>query len=61
MDVVKTIKPGKAGSRKFQRRYGDDLIAVRYRDDNDTQKRYTTIELVVDTRDIPIVEGNTPN
>lgn len=44
MDVVKTLKPGKNGSKRLVDLYGDDLVAVRYRLDSEPQFRYTTVE-----------------
>ena len=49
MEVIRTIKPGMPGSRRFQKHWGDNLIAVRYR--RDAKKVYTTIEIVVDERE----------
>lgn len=51
MQVIRTIKPGAAGSRRFERQYGESLVAVRYRKSQDLDKIYTTIEIIVDTRD----------
>ncbi|MCB1689026.1 MAG: hypothetical protein KDI33_11085 [Halioglobus sp.] len=51
MEVIRTIRPGLPGTRRFQKHWGDNLIAVRYR--RDARKLYTTIEIVVDERDQP--------
>ena len=48
MDVLKTIKPGQPGSKRLQHRFGDKLLAVRYRLDKTKNTRLTTVELVVD-------------
>ncbi len=56
MNVIRTIKPGEPGepgSKRFQRHWGDKLVAVRYRQDRARRENYTTIEIIVDTRDIP--------
>ncbi|HZX16902.1 MAG TPA: hypothetical protein VFF22_08595 [Pseudomonas sp.] len=53
MDVVKSLKPGKNGTKRFVERYGDDLIAVRYRHDAEKQISYTTIELIVERKHKP--------
>lgn len=50
MDVVKTIKPGKPGTKRLQERYGDQLVAVRYRLDRKTHTHYTTVELIVEQK-----------
>lgn len=49
MEVIRTIKPGMPGSRRFQKHWGENLIAVRYR--RDAKMLYTTIEIVVDARE----------
>jgi hypothetical protein len=49
MEVIRTIKPGMPGSRRFQKHWGENLVAVRYR--RGTNKLYTTIEIVVDERE----------
>jgi hypothetical protein len=49
MEVIRTIKPGMPGSRRFQKHWGANLVAVRYR--RDANKIYTTIEIVVDARE----------
>lgn len=48
MDVIKTLKPGDCGTKKLAARYGDRLVCVRYRKDEEKKRRYTTIELIVD-------------
>lgn len=50
MDVVKSLKPGKNGTKRFVERYGDDLVAVRYRLDAERQISYTTVELIVERK-----------
>ena len=50
MDVIKTIKPGEPGSRRFIGKYGDDLVNVRYRKAPSGDTIYTTIEIIVDRR-----------
>jgi hypothetical protein len=50
MDVVKTLKPGKPGTKRLVERYGDQLLAVRYRLDRKTNISYTTVELIVEQK-----------
>ena len=50
MDVVKTLKPGKPGTKRLQERYGEQLVAVRYRLDRKTNTHYTTVELIVEQK-----------
>lgn len=42
------LKPGQNGTKKLLEKYGDVLVCVRYRYDEETQKRYKTVELIVD-------------
>ena len=53
MDVIRTITPGKKGSIRFLKEWGDQLINVRYRKDIKNNQMLTTIEIVVDKRPIP--------
>lgn len=42
------LKPGQRGTRKLVQQYGSRLVSVRYRYDEEKQRRYKTIELIVD-------------
>jgi len=42
------LKPGDRGTKKQVQEYGDRLVCVRYRYDVLRQKRYKTVELIVD-------------
>jgi len=47
--VVKScLKPGQKGTKRLAERYGERLVCVRYRYDEASAKRYTTVELIVD-------------
>lgn len=48
MRIGKTIRPGRPGTARWVSRYGDRLIAVRYRYDPARALRYTTVELVAE-------------
>lgn len=48
MEVIKTLRPGDSGTKKLTARYGDRLVCVRYRKDGKHQRRFTTIELIVE-------------
>jgi len=48
MKVIKKITPGADGSKRFVKMYADQLVCVRYRIDSKINKRYTTIELIVE-------------
>ncbi len=53
MDVVKTLKAGKNGTKRLVQIYGEDLVAVRYRLDSTKQVSYTTIELIIERKPAP--------
>lgn len=59
MDVVKTLKPGKAGTKRLVEIYGESLVAVRYRYDREKRLSYTTVELIIEHKPIPIPALNT--
>jgi len=42
------LKPGQRGTKKLLKRYGSQLICVRYRYDVVQKKRFKTVELIVD-------------
>jgi hypothetical protein len=48
MNTSTTIQPGQRGAKKFMAQYGDRLGCVRYRQDAQRQKRFKTIELIVE-------------
>lgn len=50
LKVVRTVKPGKPGTRKYVRCYGDRLVAVRYRYHTERRVPFTTVEVIVDER-----------
>jgi hypothetical protein len=43
-----TLRPGQRGTKKWARQYGDRLVCVRYRYDEQRRRRYTTVEIIVD-------------
>lgn len=52
--VSKKLSPTQPGALKLARKYGGDLVCVRYRLDADGSHRYTTVELIVDR--VPVVK-----
>jgi hypothetical protein len=48
MEVIKTIRPGRDGSKRYLETYGEQLVCVRYRRDREQHRNVVTIELVVD-------------
>jgi hypothetical protein len=43
-----TLKPGQSGTKALQKKYGDDLVYVRFRYDPATNQRLKTVEIVVE-------------
>jgi hypothetical protein len=48
MHVLSVKRPGQKGTQGLMERYGARLVCVRYRYDADKQKRYKTVELIVE-------------
>ena len=48
MRSKRKLKPGDPGTQKFLQRYGEDLVCVSYRYDAITERRFTTVELIVE-------------
>ena len=48
MDVKATLLPGINGTKSLLKKYGDQLVCVRYRYDKLKQKRYRTAEIIVE-------------
>lgn len=48
MQTRLSLRPGQKGTKKLVIEYGDKLVAVRYRYDRERQRRYKTVELVVE-------------
>lgn len=48
--VIKRLGPGSPGTRRWLERYGTSLVCVRYRHNEKLQRRYTTVEIIVDER-----------
>lgn len=51
MITKRTVYPGQPGSKKWQKLYGNRLLCVRYKYDDENGKRITTIELIADEQD----------
>ncbi len=51
MEIRATLLPGQNGTKQLLKKYGDQLVCVRYRYDKERRKRFKTIELVVDEQD----------
>jgi hypothetical protein len=44
------LKPGQKGTKRLMEQYGDSLICVRYRYDEQRGIRYKTVELIVEEK-----------
>jgi hypothetical protein len=45
------LKPGQKGTKRLAEIYGDALLCIRFRYDEETQKRLKTVELIVEKSD----------
>lgn len=55
------LKPGQKGTKKLTELYGEKLVCVRYRYDEQRQMRFKTAEIIVEaTRWIPKPKPSTP-
>lgn len=50
--ITKKLHPPQSGSQRWERRFGNALVCVRYRHDARAGIRYTTVELIVETRPV---------
>ncbi len=48
MHTSTTVQPGHRGAKKFLAQYGDRLVCVRYRSDEQRRTRFKTVELIVE-------------
>ena len=49
--MIRKLKPGQSGTKKFLSQYGERLVCVRYRYDARACKRVKTVEIVVEEND----------
>lgn len=47
------LKPGQRGTKALVEKYGDALVCVRYRYDENSRTRLKTIELIVEKKQLP--------
>mgnify|MGYP001568136882 FL=1 len=50
METRLTLRPGQDGTKKLVQRFGKRLVAVRYLYDAAANRRYKTVELIVEAR-----------
>jgi hypothetical protein len=48
MHIRSTVHPEQRGAKKLRMQYGERLVCVRYRYDVNRQKRFKTVELIVE-------------
>ncbi len=46
-----TLKPGQHGTKALMKKYGDALVCVRFRYDQEKGQRLKTVELIIDQSD----------
>lgn len=51
MKARRTLAPGQKGTKKLLDHYGEQLVCVRYRYDEQRRKRFTTVEIIVEESD----------
>ena len=51
MKIRLKLNPGKRGTKKLVNQYGEQLVCVRYRYDEEKKKRYKTVELIIEETD----------
>lgn len=69
MKIKATLKPGQNGTKRLMEKYGNRLVCVRYRYDEQSGKRLTTVEVIeneasamVATREsAPVVTSQPPH
>jgi len=48
MKIKKVLRPGQPGTKKWLKKYGDNLLCVRYRYDAIKRRKITSVELIVE-------------
>jgi hypothetical protein len=51
VEIKTTLSPGQKGTKQLLKEYGEQLVCVRYRYDKARQRRFKTIELIIDEQD----------
>ena len=50
MKILRTLLPGQKGTKKYVEQFGEKLVRVRYRYDEEQELRMTTVELITDKK-----------
>lgn len=53
--ISKKLAPGQPGTKRYLRQFADALVCVRYRLHPETAMRYTTVEIIVDEKHLPVL------
>jgi hypothetical protein len=61
MHIVKRVPPGRPGTKKWMERYGDRFVCLRYGIDSTINKRFKTVEIIVEENDFKRVERTPSN
>ncbi|MBU0710939.1 hypothetical protein KJ762_12655 [bacterium] len=56
----KTVLPGQYGTKRLLEKYGDKLLAVRYKLDTQRKKKLKTVEIVIDEWEFEDQDKNQP-
>lgn len=59
--VVKKLKPGQPGTLRWAEQFGEKMLCVRYRLDESGNTRYTTVEILVDEREVRKPKSTVPD
>jgi hypothetical protein len=51
MFTTTTMRPGQKGTKSLTKKYGDQLVCVRYKYEQETGRRITTVELIEEQSD----------
>jgi len=60
MKTTKKLLPGQPGTKKWIAQYGDALVCVRYRHDEQKHTQITTVELIVQSKPLKQHKGTIP-
>ena len=60
MMIRKIMQPGQPGTKKLVERYGDNLICVRYRYDDQKKMMHKTIEIIIESKPFEASNKKTP-
>ena len=50
MKIKCILQPGQSGTKKLLEKYGDNLVCVRYRYDEEKKMMFKTIEIIIDRK-----------